>query len=76
MTNRRSRSFTRSEIDLACQLFSGLLAGRDPRGLASHTAFLRLAQRFFQMQADILADEQAQARYKSGAGNPWGWAAP
>ena len=76
MRNRRSRSFTRPEIDLACQLFSGLLAGRDVRGFSSHAAFLRLSRRFFDMQTDILTDERAEAQYKSRTGNPWGWAAP
>ena len=76
MRNRRSRSFTRPEIDLACQLFSALLGGRDTRGLASHAAFLRLSPRFFQMQADIIDEERTQAQHKSGAGNPWGWVAP
>ena len=47
---RRSTSFTQDEVELACDLFMGLLAGRDMRVLIHRKEFRGLTSRFLRMR--------------------------
>ena len=69
---RRSTSFTQDEVELACDLFMGLLAGRDMRVLVHRKEFRGLSGRFLKMREalrnqvnvrDINGEQQ-----KSGSG--------
>ena len=70
MRNRRSQSFTKPEIDLACTLLNGVLSGRDLRVLADRPEFRRVMRRFLAMQQS-LTDEQ---RLESARSGPAGFA--
>ncbi len=49
-SKRRSTSFTQDEVELACDLFMGLLAGRDMRVLIHRQEFRGLTSRFLRMR--------------------------
>lgn len=60
MPNRRSQSFTKAEIDLACQLLKGVLSGGDLHVLAERPEFRRVTRRFLDMQQSIAAEQRAE----------------
>ena len=57
--NRRSTSFTQDEIEIACDLFMGLLAGRDVSVLIHRKEYRGLTSRFLRMR-EALRNEVAK----------------
>ncbi len=49
-TNRRSTSFTREEVELACDLFRRLRLGEAPGGLIHEKGYRDLTSRFLRMR--------------------------
>jgi len=54
---RRSTSFSREEIELACAVTSGLLSGKDLTVLASRKECAQLASKFGRMRSALTEDE-------------------
>ena len=69
-TNRRSTSFTREEVELACDLFRRLWLGEDPGNLIHRKGYRDLTSRFLRMR-EALRNNVA-IREVSGFGNPTG----
>ena len=69
-TNRRSTSFTREEVELACDLFRRLWLGEDPESLIHRKGYRDLASRFLRMR-EALRNNVA-IREVSGFGGPAG----
>ena len=67
-TNRRSTSFTREEVELACDLFRRLWLGEDPSSLIHRKGYRDLASRFLRMR-EALRNNVA-IREVQGFGNP------
>lgn len=55
---RRSNSFTRDEIQIACDIFLGLLSRKDVTILVNRKEFNSLVARFIRMRDSIRAEEQ------------------
>lgn len=66
--NRRSTSFTQDEVELACDLLMGLLAGRDMRVLVHRKEFRAVTSRFLRMR-DALRN-QVDVRQVNGEAKP------
>lgn len=62
---RRSNSFTRDEIQIACDIFLGLLSRKDVSILVNRKEFNSLTARFLKMRESIRDDEVARRN-----GNP------
>jgi hypothetical protein len=72
-SNRRSTSFTQDEVELACDLFMGLLAGRDMRVLIHRKEFRGLTSRFLRMREALrsnvnVRDVNGESERSSSAG--------
>ncbi|MDY0061432.1 MAG: hypothetical protein RBU45_16605 [Myxococcota bacterium] len=57
---RRSNSFTRDEIQIACDIFLGLLSRKDVSILVNRKEFNSLTARFLKMRASVREDEQVR----------------
>lgn len=56
---RKSNSFTRDEIQIACDIFMGLLAKKDVSILVAREEFRSLTARFLRMRDALRADDAA-----------------
>mgnify|MGYP001564627097 CR=1 FL=1 len=53
MSDRRSQSFRREEVELACELLRGLGTGRDVRVLMSRKEFRTFTRRIYAMKGSF-----------------------
>ncbi len=68
---RRSTSFTQDEVEIACDLFMGLLAGRDVSVLIHRKEYRGLTSRFLRMREALRnnkAVRDVDSNSRGGAG--------
>ena len=66
--NRRSTSFTQDEVELACDLFMGMLAGRDVSILVHRKEYRGLLARFLRMREALRSNVAVRDVNGSGGG--------
>ncbi|MBM4320849.1 MAG: hypothetical protein FJ125_13070 [Deltaproteobacteria bacterium] len=63
---RRSNSFTKDEVQIACDIFLGLLSRKDVSILVNRKEFNSLTARFLKMRESIRDDEVARRNDNTG----------